>query len=164
MKNSVKRAQTWYRNKLRKCLRQNPKALKLLRRFRCFDSDKKPLARGLAVGLFFGLTPTIGFQTPLVLPSCLLLRANFPIAFMATWVSNPLTAAPLYFAFHWVGESMIGQTVMSESTTATHPWLSLFADESLQMAIGSLAFALPAAGAGYLLIMCLGPIRQSPNT
>ncbi|MCL7944220.1 DUF2062 domain-containing protein [Marinobacter sp. ATCH36] len=115
------------------------------------------MSRGLAVGLFFGLTPTVGFQTPLVLACCLMLRANFLIAFASTWISNPLTVAPLYLAFNWLGDSIIGPITLSESTTSSYPWLNLFLEEGLQMTIGSLVLAIPAAFLGYLLAKYWGP-------
>ncbi|MFN2382568.1 MAG: DUF2062 domain-containing protein, partial [Guyparkeria sp.] len=115
---------------------------------------------GLAVGLFLGLSPTVGFQAGLALPTCLALRANFPRAFAPPWVSNPVTVAPLYMGFNQLGEMVLGQTVLSYDTTAAHPWLSRFAGEGVQMLIGRLAFAVPAATFGYVLARRAGRIRK----
>lgn len=156
MKETFSRTESWFRLKLRRWLRQNPRTLRTLRRFRCFSTDNEAMSRGLAVGLFFGLTPTVGFQTSLVLPSCLLLRGNFPVAFAATWVSNPLTMGPLYVAFNWLGEKMIGSSVLSPATTEAYPLLSVFAGETAQMLVGCLPIALSAAVLGYLAGQTLG--------
>lgn len=151
MKQRFKQFQAWCRQKLKRWLRRNPTSLRLLRRFRCFHTDPEALRRGLAVGVFFGLTPTVGFQTPMVVAACLLLRGNFPLAFAATWISNPITMAPLYLALNAVGEVLIGNTVLSENTTTGYPLFSLFAGESLQMIVGTLVIATPTACLVYLL-------------
>lgn len=151
MKAMIKRFDLWFRQRFRQWLRQNPRTLRVLRRFRCFSADKESMSRGLAVGLFFGLTPTVGFQTPLVLFSCLLLGANFPAAFAATWINNPLTMAPLYMAFNWLGEKLIGSPVLFPDTVEAFPLFSVFAGESAQMLVGCLPLALPAAMFGYTL-------------
>lgn len=154
--NLIVRIEEWYLRRLRAWLRRNPRSLRLLRRFRCFGLDGESLARGLAVGLFFGLTPTVGFQTSLVLPSCLLLRANFPVAFAATWVSNPLTIGPLYFAFGWLGRRVFDASILSSSTAEAYPWLDVITEGTLQMSIGCLFIATPAAILGYWVSKSLG--------
>ena len=156
MKHSLARIQAWFRTRFRQWLRRNPKSLKLLRRFRCLGTDAESLSCGLAVGLFFGLTPTVGFQTPLLLASCLMLNANFPIAYVSTWISNPFTVAPLYLAFNWLGGLIIGPVALSEQTSSAYPWLAVLLEEGLQMTAGSLMLALPTATLGYLLAKHLG--------
>lgn len=162
MKSTVMRLDVLFRRKLRQWLRQNPRALRILRRYRCFSTDREALGRGLAVGLFFGLTPTVGFQTALVLPSCLLFRGNFPVAFAATWVSNPVTMGPLYVAFNWLGEHLVGSSILSEQTSEAFPWLSLFAGEGAQTVVGCLPFAIPAALMGYVFIRLF--VRQPQDS
>src|SRR5210317_1471269 len=59
------------------------------------------LARGIAVGTFIGITPTIPFHTILALICASLLRSSKIAAVLATFVvSNPLTFFLQYY-FSW---------------------------------------------------------------
>lgn len=63
--------------------------------------DPATLARGVAVGTFIGITPTIPFHTVLTLSLALLLRGSKIAALLASvMVSNPLTFLPQYY-FSW---------------------------------------------------------------
>ncbi len=70
---------------------------KLLR----LQGDPKVLARGIAVGVFVAITPTIPFHTTLILLLCGMLAAN-PLAGVAVSfiVSNPITI-PLQYYWAW---------------------------------------------------------------
>lgn len=71
-------------------------------------------ARGVAVGVFWALTPLIGIQMYLCLMTWLLakqtsrLRFSLVIACAWTWVSNVFTMLPIYYAFYITGQIMIG--------------------------------------------------------
>jgi len=59
------------------------------------------LARGVAVGTFIGITPTIPFHVVLALFFSLLSRGSKVAAVLATFVvSNPVTLLPQYY-FSW---------------------------------------------------------------
>ena len=59
------------------------------------------LARGVAVGVFIGITPTIPFHTILAILFSFILRGSKVAALLATFaVSNPLTFFPQYY-FSW---------------------------------------------------------------
>ncbi|MDQ7731782.1 DUF2062 domain-containing protein [Halomonas sp. SpR1] len=150
-----------YRAKLRtrRWLRENPKWLKKLRQFRCFSGDPESVSRGFAIGLFFGLTPTVGIQTFLVLPSCLMLRGNFPMAFMATWVSNPLTLVPLYWLFENIGSLFISGSILSPDTAAAWPILQFVTSGTLKMLLGSLFIATPMAILSYFVVYRLAKLN-----
>lgn len=67
------------------------------------------MALGAALGVFFG------FMIPVaqILASALvalLLRANLPVAAVATLVSNPFTYAPIFVLAHRTGAALLGKT------------------------------------------------------
>ena len=66
------------------------------------------IARGGALGMWIGLTPTVGAQMIIAGALAVPLRANLPVAMAMVWVSNPVTMIPLYFAFYLVGSVMLG--------------------------------------------------------
>lgn len=80
-----------------------------------FTDSRDPVhevAMGASVGAFLGLTPTVGVQMYLVFMAWLLLRYvfrirfNMLIAFAMVWISNPVTMAPMYYAFLVTGQWM----------------------------------------------------------
>jgi uncharacterized protein (DUF2062 family) len=140
------------RARTRLWLWRHPRARALLARSGGLAVDESALARGVAVGLLIGLTPTVGIQTPLLFGGALLFRANFPAAFIASWINNPLTVAPLYFGVFTLGEYLEQLLPVG--------FADLFAGAGrevvMQMTgvlLASLTIAVPAALFGYLLFL-----------
>jgi uncharacterized protein (DUF2062 family) len=66
------------------------------------------LARGVAIGTFIGVTPTIPFHTILTLIFAIILRGSKVAALLATIiVSNPITILPQYYLSWVVGNWLI---------------------------------------------------------
>ncbi len=132
-------------------LGRHPVAATLLDRAGCLHPDRRTLARGVAVGVFVGLSPTVGFQTLLMLLGCVALRANFPIAFLVSWVSNPLTMAPLYLGFNQLGEAVFHRATGTATLEGdTNGWIEIG-----YLAFGSLVVALPLAIVSYALVLAV---------
>ena len=66
------------------------------------------LARGLAVGFFFGASFFWGFQIAFAVLVSHLVRGNKMVAAAMTAVSNPLTSLPLYSLSYLVGHVLVG--------------------------------------------------------
>lgn len=67
----------------------------------------KEVAFGFALGVFIALTPTLGFQTAIAIGLCTLFRANQLGALLGVWVTNPLTAFPIYYYVFKVGQFVL---------------------------------------------------------
>jgi len=66
------------------------------------------LARGIAVGTFIGITPTIPFHTILALAFAFVFRGSKVAALLATVVvSNPLTFFPQYYLSWQIGNWLL---------------------------------------------------------
>lgn len=74
---------------------------------RLWSVSRHGIALGLAIGVFFGLLIPIA-QMPLSAAAAVLLRANLPAAVASTFVTNPVTVAPLYYVAWRLGETMLG--------------------------------------------------------
>lgn len=111
-------------------------------------SGPEAMARGVAIGLFVGLTPTVGFQTVLMIILCIALAGNFPTAFVASLVSNPFTTAPLYWGFHELGKTLFRHLPLIRHD-ADAWYLQGIGDEITYILLGSLLIAAPSAMAGY---------------
>ena len=71
-------------------------------------------ARGVAVGMFWALTPLVGIQMYLCFMTWLIaqqtknFRFSLVIACAWTWVSNVFTMLPIYYVFYISGQIMLG--------------------------------------------------------
>lgn len=70
---------------------------------RLWHINRKGLALGLALGVFFGLLIPVA-QIPASATLAVLLRANVPAAVASTLVTNPVTFGPVYFGAYKLGE------------------------------------------------------------
>ena len=143
---SRERAHAW--------LRRHPWIEQALERTGCLHVHRRTVARGVAIGLFVGLTPTVGVQTVLMLIGCIAVRGNFPAAFLVSWVSNPITLGPLYFAFNELGETVFGGVLGPEITISGRAGEA--AVGLIYLLLGSLLIAGPFALAGYFAAIWIG--------
>ena len=67
------------------------------------DDTAHSIAMGVAVGLFIGLTPTVGVQMLLVLAVSMVIRCNRTVGCAMVWVSNIATMVPIFFFNYKVG-------------------------------------------------------------
>lgn len=127
------------------------------------------IARGAAVGLLVAFTPTLGFQIVISLGLATLVGGSRAVAVVPTFITNPLTAAPIYAFTYWLGrmfwraapadegiESSIGATTrqLAESEpfapeAAHEGFLALGLDVFVCLWIGGLLVGGLAAGLGY---------------
>jgi uncharacterized protein (DUF2062 family) len=112
-------------------------------------------ARGVANGLFWGLTPTIGLQTMEILATWIVLKrvlrkdSSLVQAMVWVWINNPFTMVPMYYAFYVTGLWMTGNaavTVEYESFTVTG--LSV-GNVGVPLLVGCVPFATVGAAVGY---------------
>lgn len=79
----------------------------LLRTILMLDDTPHSIALGTAIGMFLGLTPTVGIQMILVILVSLAIGRFVPfnrIAALATvYISNPITTVPIYWFNYKVG-------------------------------------------------------------
>ena len=135
-------------------------------RFLRLKGDPHTLARGIAIGVFIGVTPTIPLHTVLILMLAFLLRGNAIAGILASWVvSNPFTILLQYY-FSWKVGSWLTQTDLSwsrihqvtvlltsgagfqESIAAV---AQLSGEAIITLVAGGILLAIPLAFAGYFL-------------
>lgn len=107
--------------------------------------EKKAVAKGVAVGVFFAFAVPLA-QIPMAVALAIVLRANIPAAAAATFVNTPLTFGPVYFVAYEIGLQLL--------TLAGNHALGL-ADKTMAVFIGALVLAVLgsvlAYGATHLL-------------
>lgn len=114
------------------------------------DSPKK-IALGLAIGVFWGIIPTLGFAILFSLPTAFLLKGNKVAAILGTFVVNPFTT-PFIYAF----EYKVGQLILK---TAPLPlsWdifnLENLLNVSKSLLVGSIFLAIGLTLLTYFLTL-----------
>ncbi|MEK6775507.1 MAG: DUF2062 domain-containing protein [bacterium] len=116
-------------------------------------SNPKEIARGLAIGVFVGITPFIGFHMLLAVALAMLLKGNKFMALIGTWVANPLTFSFIFFLDYKVGRWILGDGPKILKLSSTHPLdvLHMSWKILLPMSLGSLLIGLAAAVLAYFL-------------
>ena len=84
---------------------------KLIVRLLELDDTPREIARGIAIGVFVAMTPTVGIQMLSIAFLCTLFRSNRIAGVAMAWISNPLTIVPIYWLDYVIG-SMILRTPM----------------------------------------------------
>jgi hypothetical protein len=82
---------------------------------RLWHVSREGIALGAAAGCFFGLLAPIA-QIPLAAVAAIALRGNVPMAAATTFITNPFTFAPIYYAAYRLGLLLTG---VRQSSTAT---------------------------------------------
>jgi uncharacterized protein len=135
-------------------------------RFIRLKGDPEFLARGVAIGFFIGLTPTIPLHTILTLFFAFILRGSKLAAILAgVVISNPFT---FFFQYYWywrLGSWLTGSDLSWERINMvaarinpgmgfgeTLACLGKLSQETIAvMLVGGFAIAAPVAVIGYLL-------------
>lgn len=82
----------------------------LLKRPWLWHLDRRSVAVGAAIGVFFGFMVPV-LQILFAAFFSLLLRANLPVAAVATLVSNPFTYAPIGVLAYRTGSALLGEPI-----------------------------------------------------
>jgi uncharacterized protein (DUF2062 family) len=127
---------------------------------RLWHLNRRGVALGLALGLFFGLLIPIA-QIPLAGGAAVLLRANVPMAVASTLVTNPVTFGPVYYAAWRTGSAILGDdgrarpaAAQSETTQGSgweHTWQRI-EQAGRPLLLGLAIFATGFGLLGYLLV------------
>jgi uncharacterized protein (DUF2062 family) len=89
----------------------------LLRRPWLWHLNRRRVALGAGIGVFFGfLIPVLQIAGAALF--ALLLRANLPVAAVATLVSNPLTYAPIFVLAYQTGAAILDEPVDASAAAA----------------------------------------------
>ncbi|MCP4371817.1 MAG: DUF2062 domain-containing protein [Deltaproteobacteria bacterium] len=124
------------------------------RRFLKIRGHPNEIALGLALGLFVGMTPSMGFHTAIAVFFAALFKWNKISSAIGVWVTNPLTAPVIYGVNYYIGAKLIGlQKVyfLPEANGFIKIYkIMLKAPEIFwALTIGGIVLGLPLAVAGY---------------
>lgn len=89
----------------------------MLRRPWLWQLNRRGVAAGAAIGVFFGLFVPL-LQIAAAAGVAVLMRANLPVAAAATLVSNPLTYVPIWVAAYRTGTAILGEPLDEQTAQA----------------------------------------------
>lgn len=136
-------------------------------------------ARGVANGVFWGLTPTVGLQTFEILGTWLVARrvlhrdSSLLQAMVWVWVNNPLTMVPLYYAFYLTGLWLIGDIGAATGYDAfaaildnrdgrrVERMVALVGGIGVPLMVGCLPYALAGAALSYRWALRVAVVRKA---
>ena len=95
---------------------------------RLWHMNRNSLGRAVYIGVLCAFFPLPG-QMPLAIIGALLFRANVPMAIALTWLTNPLTTIPIFWAAYCVGAFLLGEPLIGFRT------VGVFVSEMVTMLI-----------------------------
>ncbi len=131
-------------------------------RFKSLKGEPAYVARGMAVGVFVSLTPTIPFHTVIALALAFLFKASRPAAIIGVWFSNPLTIPIFYYGSYKIGLLMLGHKVPFDlAYESISQLVKLGWDVTLAMMVGGAALGVvPAACAYWITLVLITRLRS----
>lgn len=123
--------------------------------------NHRAVARGVAIGAFFGLLVPIA-QIPIAALFAFLWRANLWVAAATTLITNPFTFGPLYYGAYKLGAFIIGAPdipydAMETEIESLGQWLAFwwarFVAYGRPLALGLILMAAAMSVAGYYATM-----------
>jgi uncharacterized protein len=137
---------------------------------RLWQLERGSVARGVAIGLFFGLLLPLA-QFLFAVAFAIWLRGHVAAAAAATFVTNPLTFAPLYWLAHRIGSTLLGQSrttayadaaqvaAQAEAAVTAEGWFSAAWQALLHagapLMVGLAVMAVAGALLGFVLVWVL---------
>ena len=79
---------------------------------RLWHFNRHSLNKAVYIGVLSAFFPLPG-QMLLALIGSLIFRANVPMALGLTWITNPLTSLPIFYASYYIGAKIIDAPVLS---------------------------------------------------
>jgi hypothetical protein len=134
------------------------------------DDSPESIARGAAVGFFFGLSLAWGVQVFLAVGAAHLVRGNKAVAALLTAISNPLTSPALYSFCYVVGAVMMGglpDVPALHTLTSLQDVTALGREVLLGLLVGTTVVGALGVAPTYLLVLqgvrrARATVREAP--
>ncbi|MGD8368729.1 MAG: DUF2062 domain-containing protein [Desulfobacterales bacterium] len=123
-------------------------------RFLKIRGTPREIGLGFALGLFVGMSPTLGFQMAIAVFFAVLFKWNKISAAVGVWISNPVTAPVIYPVTYLLGAKVVGiEQLYPFPKTMDMSWFleMLWSTPEIisLMTLGGVILGIPLAVAGY---------------
>jgi uncharacterized protein (DUF2062 family) len=124
----------------------------LLQDHRLWGIRRRTVVPAFAIGIFIAFLPTPG-HTLMGALLALAFRVNIPVAALATWVSNPLTMAPMYYFAYRLGRFLLKTPLQEFQFEMSWDWVThTFLTIWQPMLLGCFILGTCAAVIGYITL------------
>lgn len=129
---------------------------RLYERFIRIRGAPREVALGFALGIFVGMTPTVGVQTPIAIFIAALFKWSKLAAAIGVWISNPVTVPIIYSITYITGAKVMNlepvfNTPMSPSWSTLKTMFQKAPRAFGAMTVGGVIFGIPLAIVSYYL-------------
>ncbi len=129
---------------------------KTYERFLKIRGTPREIGLGFALGLFVGMSPTMGFQMAIAVFLAAVFKWNKISAAASVWITNPVTAPIIYGVTYFIGANIIGMpgiklTPEAFSVTSFITFFKQTPRIFWAMTLGGAIVGLPLAIAGYAM-------------
>ena len=126
------------------------------KRFLKIRGEPREIALGFALGLFVGLTPTMGAQTIIAVFFAAFFKWNKISAAIGVWISNPLTSPVIYSITYLLGAGILGlknsfRLSDLQGITAVVEIFKKAPEIFVALTIGGIVLGFPITVLGYYL-------------
>ncbi len=102
------------------------------------------VAKGMAIGVFIGVTPTIPLHTVLAVVLAFIFKGSKPAAVIGVWVANPFTIPFFYIASYQIGTFLFKiSTPFNPDRLAVQQLLELGLEITIAMIAGGIVIGIP---------------------
>ena len=133
--------------------RSNYSLKRAYERFLKIRGSPREIALGFALGLFVGMTPTLGLQMLIAVFLAAVFKWSKIAAAGGVWITNPLTAPFIYGSSYLVGAKILGFKIASKLLTGADlpPLKEAGTKILLATTVGGIALGVPLALLAYYL-------------
>ena len=129
---------------------------RLYERFIRIRGAPREVALGFALGIFVGMTPTVGVQTPIAIFLAALFKWSKLAAAIGVWISNPVTVPIIYGVTYFIGAKLLNlEPVVNMPLSPTWSTLKAMLQKAPQafgaMTVGGGLIGVPLAIISYYL-------------
>lgn len=136
-----------------------------LDRFVRIRGNPREIALGFALGIFIGMSPSMGLQMPMVVFIAALLKWNKISSVLGVWITNPITAPFIYSLTYVTGARLLSYEKIQHidlSVSSIGTLLQKAPKILLAMSVGGIALGLPLAVLAYIIAHAFSRRYQEP--
>ncbi len=123
-----------------------------LDRVKKLKGDPTYVAKGMAIGVFIGVTPTIPFHTAIAIALAFIFKASKPAAIVGVWFGNPVTIPLFYYGSYKVGALLFRLEISADLIAMPiSQILEMGAEVTIAIMCGGIIIGIPFGIAAFFI-------------
>ena len=131
-------------------------------RIKKLQGDPRYIARGMAIGVFVSITPTIPFHTLIAIALAFVLKGSKPAAAIGVWFANPVSIPLIYIGSFKLGTLILNKPIPFDvKIESINALMALGLDVTIAVVVGGAMLGiLPAILAYFLTYRFMVVVRE----